>query len=143
MGLDMYLYAHKVLWKESECKNAELLTEDLITKGIKVPVRKITVEAAYWRKCWMINHWITERKPDGVTEECTEFGISRATLSELAEICTQALLFPNAPLPESLAKHINGEDQNHIHSQLATTAKQLTEVLKYPGEWGFTYMDSY
>lgn len=93
MGLDMYFYGRKFLWKaEDQPKQAAIAAMFPEIRGAEIT--KVEAEFKYWRKANQIHHFFVTHAQDGV-DECQETEIDPALLYQLRDTCAAVLASPD------------------------------------------------
>jgi hypothetical protein len=143
MGLDMYLNAKRFLWHSEDelgAKVAEVFPE---LKGKRV--KEIIAEAIYWRKSNMIHAWFVQNVQDG-TDDCGNYEVSRAQLTELRQLIIEALANKDSALLPTVGGFFFGttdiddwywEDLRQTEAALGRTLEDFT------GDWDFEYHSSW
>lgn len=102
MGLDMYLYAQKIIsfskWSKDEKENEDFnklveLTEidELIDKESGYISAYAAVQVGYWRKANTIHKYFVDKCADG-KDDCEEVVVYWGQLKELMDICEKLSL---------------------------------------------------
>jgi len=86
MGLDMYLTGIKFIWEEEEGKKIGEVVSCPFSKSVK----RVSVEAMYWRKANEIHGWFVENVQGG-TDDCGDYYVSLDKLTELMNLCKKVL----------------------------------------------------
>jgi hypothetical protein len=147
MGLDMYLNAERYLWSHDD--GDKQLSEN-IGQLVGLPadgrIKTITVEAGYWRKANQIHRWFVENVQDG-EDNCQEAGVSREKLTELRELCQQAIDKPEHAhmiLPTREGFFFGGKDYDQWYfDDLKETIEVIDNALAMPEQWDFNYRSSW
>jgi len=139
MGLDMYLNARRFYWPNEEPKIDE------IPKGYHV--RRIEVEAAYWRKANAIHDWFVNNVQNG-DDDCDSYPVTRDKLKALVDICKRVIAEPEkAPelLPTADGFFFGGtEFGEYYFDYLNGTVEMIENALeKFPDNWDFEYHSSW
>lgn len=99
MGLDMYLYAKKEIYKSNFCYRVgdkPTLKYPKAFKNFKIPQNnqsKLVIERyqiGYWRKANAIHSWFVENCGDGI-DNCQPIEVEKDKLIELSNICKAVL----------------------------------------------------
>jgi hypothetical protein len=147
MGLDMYLnVSERIGQYDYQRIGMDLVrTEDsrysnvIEASGIKVKdnvASSVSVEwtAIYWRKANQIHGWFVNELADGV-DECQRIPVSRDSLVELHDICSQLIDTRSTELAQELLPPTPGfffggyEIDEYYWQDIEETHKQLTELL--------------
>ena len=139
MGLDMYLNARRFYWSSEKPKFDE------IPEGYHL--RRIEVEAAYWRKANAIHQWFVDTVQDGV-DDCRSYHVTRDELKALVDICQRVIAEPeNAEelLPTADGFFFGGTEFGEYYFEyLDGTVKMIESALeKFPDDWEFEYHSSW
>jgi len=88
MGLDMYLTATRVMWKEDDALAAEV--SKLFPEIAGAPITQVQIELKYWRKFNALHLWLVKNVQNGV-DECQKSKVSENHLVELRRVCKAVL----------------------------------------------------
>ena len=130
MGLDMYLYGSKDEYKQFD---------------YDIGHRVIREEIGYWRKANQIHHWFVENIQDGI-DNCAEYHVSKANLTELKNICEEVL--ENHSLAETLLPSQEGfffgetDYDEYYFQDLEDTIQSCNWALSHKYDY-FTYESSW
>jgi hypothetical protein len=145
MGLDMYLYAEKYLWRDDEqAKQVAALFPELGDK----PVKGVKSEVMYWRKANMIHHWFVQECQGG-KDECQTTEIDREKLQELLDLCKRVQADPSlAPtlLPCASGFFFGATEYGEYYMEdIEATITGLESILSNNNlkEWDFSYRASW
>jgi hypothetical protein len=152
MGLDQYLEAERFFWDgydENDTKLVKALTDqiyELKRSGRKV--KKVVVEAAYWRKCNQIHNWFVENVQNQ-NDDCGRYYVGRDQLKDLIELIDKAIENKDASLlPTKSGFFFGNTDINEYYwDQLTYSRNVLDKALKdlfySEGDWSFYYQSSW
>lgn len=90
MGLDMYLTGKRRLVGWDSSPEADELQRKIAPFIGGLKAETVSFEAAYWRKANAIHNWFVKNVQGG-TDDCNEYVVSKAWLSELAYLCAEVL----------------------------------------------------
>ena len=93
MGLDMYLYAKKWIWKHKWDEKEWRKLETLFKKNkheLIGDADEIRCQAMYWRKANAIHKWFVENIQSS-EDDCEAYEVSIDQLKELHRVCKKAL----------------------------------------------------
>lgn len=150
MGLDMYLKAKLYTSKYfNEDVHSKIKSLNLSAPGMDGACNasvELSFEAGYWRKANQIHNWFVKNVQDGV-DECQPHCVSLEQLTELRDLCKQAIETRNAELlPPSSGFFFGDTEVNERYwEQLQHTADGLTKLLEHPNinKFDFTYQSSW
>jgi|688.fasta_scaffold00184_27 hypothetical protein len=156
MGLDMYLNAKKFYssanWRGEESKKAfDELKEfanipDSYMKHTFMPSAYLEISVGYWRKANQIHQWFVENCQNG-EDDCRTTYVSREKLQELLGLCKEVKKNPKKAdelLPTSAGCFFGSQDYDEYYfEELKRSISMLTDILKMPDEWEFTYQSSW
>ena len=150
MGLDMYFYGRKFLWKaEDQPKQATIAAMFPEIRGAEIT--KVEAEFKYWCKANQIHNWFVTYAQDGV-DECQETEIDPALLYQLRDTCAAVLASPDQAsvlLPSTGGFFFGNTSYDEWYfDQVKEThqwlnnflLKETFEVLK---DWSFYYRSSW
>ena len=143
MGLDMYLHAERFIWyNEGElAKQVAGVFPELKEREVK----KVIVEAMYWRKANAIHKWFVDVVQEG-TDDCGEYYVSREQLGELRDLVKKVLETRDASqLPPQAGFFFGSTDVDEWYwEDMKQTAEGLDKVLEeFPENWDFKYHSSW
>lgn len=137
MGLDMYIFARQKGKPKIDPDTGEI----------------VGTESAYWRKAWMIRHWLEEHQIIEVNDNCRNRHISREQIALLKRECDVLLnIQDDYRFFEDLSKCygfiLNGFiDRGEAHTlaeELEETSEQLANLLyEFGQDYEFFYYDSW
>lgn len=146
MGLDMYLEAERYVSEYFDEKDGERAAKinELFPEFGNLPVKKIRVEAAYWRKANAIHKWFVDNVQDGV-DECQESYVDREQLETLRQLCLEVLDTKDASkLPPQAGFFFGSTDIDEWYFEdLRNTVEKLDNVLAMPNSLEFYYRASW
>lgn len=94
MGLDMYFYGRRFLWKaEDHDKKGHIAALFPELRGRGIEINEVRAEFKYWRKANAIHNWFVNNVQNGV-DECQEAEVPVEKLYELRDICAAVLASP-------------------------------------------------
>lgn len=146
MGLDMYLNAKRFL-----CHDEEEIKKQV---GALLPdapgeVKRIEVEAAYWRKANQIHAWFVHHVQKD-NDDCGDYDVSREKMQALANDCKAILDNPTlapALLPTQAGFFFGGTEYDESYTEdLQYTYDRLTALLARDpkeGKWSYEYHSSW
>ena len=106
----------------------------------------ISVNVCYWRKANQVHNWFVNKCQDG-KDDCSEYEVSRESLSALRQLCQETLeTGTTSLLPTQGGFFFGSTDYNESYKQdLTDTIKQLNNVLDNPkfDNWSFSYQSSW
>ncbi len=155
MGLDMYLYAERSVYKTLNKSDATI--DEEVRKIVPLPfktthdvnVRGVRYEVAYWRKANHIHRWFVENVQDG-TDDCGTYYVEREQLQELVTMCKMALEKRDSAatiLPTQSGFFFGGTEYDEYYFvDLENTIKMIEPLLEeFDGlyDWDFTYRSSW
>lgn len=145
MGLDMYLYARRYLYKLEDVK---------ITKAIReassIPdnfeVKEIKIEAGYWRKANQIHRWFVFNVQNE-EDDCGYYSVDRKDLTDLRDLCQRVIedhdLAPSE-LPTTAGFFFGStEYDDWYYQELQDTIEILDKALTLSEDWDFEYHSSW
>lgn len=143
MGLDMYLNAERFLWFNEEELAGHVANAFPELNGRRV--KKVIVEAMYWRKANAIHKWFVDNVQDG-EDDCGDYYVSREQLEELRDLVKEVLNSRDASkLPPQSGFFFGSTSVDDWYWQdLQSTAEGLDKVLaEFPEQWEFEYHSSW
>jgi len=95
MGLDMYLYGKRYLWKYPEEHPDNKISNDIQQmfpeiKGTDKRVQYVEIAVGDWRKANAIHKWFVDNVQEG-NDNCRDYGVSREDLQKLLELCKKVV----------------------------------------------------
>jgi len=156
MGLDMYLYASKILCNkycdEDETKTFNTITtlmnaEDFVNE-YDLRFAKVEVQVAYWRKANAVHKFFVDLA--GGKDECQDIYVGRENLQELLNRCDTILESKDVEKAKELLPAQSGfffgstEYDEWYFLGLENTQEVLTKIIKdAPKDWEFYYSASW
>jgi hypothetical protein len=156
MGLDMYLYASKVLCSkyhgEDETKIFNTITtlinaEDFVNKD-DLCFAKVEVQVAYWRKANAVHKFFVDLA--GGEDDQQDIYVERENLQELLNHCDTILENKDVEkakelLPTQVGFFFGSTEYDEWYFQdLEYTQKVLAKIIKdSPKDWEFYYRSSW
>ena len=146
MGLDMYLYAKRYMWRDDEL--ATKISENFPElDGARIST--IQAEVGYWRKANAVHKWFVDNVQAGV-DDCGNYEVSFEALEALLEIVEQVLadrdnaatILPTTSgffFGETQYNDWYFEDMEHTRSML----KKLIDKKDQMAGWYFEYHSSW
>jgi hypothetical protein len=145
MGLDMYLYAEKYLWRDDgKAKQIAVMFPEMGER----PFKGVKVEFMYWRKANQIHDWFVRECQDG-KDECQTKEVDREKLLELLDLCHQVKADPSlAPklLPTAPGFFFGSTEYGEYYMEdIEATIKGLEPLLDENAfsDWDFSYRASW
>lgn len=144
MGLDMYLYAERFIWyNEGElAKQVAGAFPELKEREVK----KVIVEAIYWRKANAIHKWFVDNVQGG-NDDCGDYWVSREQLAELRDLVKKVLETRDASkLPPQAGFFFGSTDADDWYwEDLQYTVDAINKALEdFPeNKWQFEYHSSW
>lgn len=132
MGLDMYIFARQKGKPKIDPDTGEI----------------VGTESAYWRKAWMIRHWLEEHQIIEANDNCCNRPISRDQIALLKRECDVLLnVQDDYRFFEDLSKcygFIGYEELHTVVEELEETSEQLANLLyEFGQDYEFFYYDSW
>lgn len=131
MGLDMMLYA--------------MTKDDLMDSDNKFSYDQAE-EVAYWRKVNSIHKWFVDNVQNG-KDDCGDYEVERSKLQSLVDLIDQVLndkSLAGQLLPPQDGFFFGTTEINEVYfSDLETTKRRLSEILKMPDDMAFYYTSSW
>ena len=149
MGLDMYLTAKRYVSDYNDKDQA--LSTELMRHFPELTqtqtIQEVSVRVGYWRKANAIHKWFVTNVQEGV-DDCGNYPVSRATLTELRDICVRVRDWPGAlaaeQLPTASGFFFGNTDYDEWYFRdVENTAKIIDECLLLPKPWEFEYSSSW
>ncbi len=146
MGLDMYLNGTRYLWYKEDALKAQIAAAIPDAPG---EIKRVVVEAAYWRKANAIHAWFVKHVQNG-TDDCGDYDVSLKTLMVLRDTCRQVLADPSkAPelLPAQAGFFFGRTDYDDSYlDDLKQTDEMLTKLIDGAerfAQWTYAYHSSW
>jgi hypothetical protein len=143
MGLDMYLHAERFIWYNEEELAGLVAAAFPELRGR--PVKRVIVEAMYWRKANAIHRWFVDNVQES-KDDCGDYYVSREQLAELRDLVKEVLVSRDASrLPPQAGFFFGSTAVDDWYWQdLAATAEGLDRALEeFPDNWEFKYSSSW
>ncbi len=157
MGLDMYLFGKKYIsgidWSKERTDNAfakSPVYENIIKAAELEEIATddaglyVDVSVGYWRKANQIHGWFVDNVQDG-QDDCREYPVSRVDLSNLRDLCKQAIATQDPDILPRVSGFFFGSNEvdDWYWGDLQDTVEILDRVLSYPDDIRFYYQSSW
>jgi hypothetical protein len=134
MGLDMYLSARKYVsdfgFKPEDTKLNASIKESLGFGPNEFGHIYVELEVAYWRKANQIHAWFVDNVQDG-EDDCGNYYVSREQISELVNLCSEAIDNKDSELLEPKSGFFFGSTDvdEYYWDELKRTKIVLNQIL--------------
>ena len=132
MGLDMYLTAHKFIWKDEDRDKLKEFVKNLFP-NLSLKPETIVFEVTYWRKSNEIHKWFVDNVQKGV-DDCGDYHVSEEDLRKLLNDVEEVLNNREKAeelLPTQSGFFFGGTEYDEYYWQgLEETRDKLKEILQ-------------
>lgn len=145
MGLDMFLYAERIIRYDEDTLNTAVASQfpDL-PKGISV--RQVDFEVGYWRKANAVHNWFVHNVQGG-EDECNPFPVSKEQIQELKDLCQKVIDNPKKAatlLPSRSGFFFGGTEYDEFYfNDVAETIEICDRALALSDKYSLFYRSSW